>query len=113
MSPKRIQMSRQKPWRADNPDAVIVARPSMWGNPHPVGELGWNPWYPDLVSTAIDAVIQYELDLWGIDGVWWEKGYRHVTNAEVVLELAGRDLACWCSLDAPCHGDVLLKIANA
>jgi hypothetical protein len=26
--PKRIQMSRQRPWRADNPDAVIVARPT-------------------------------------------------------------------------------------
>lgn len=24
--PKRIQMTRQKPWRADHPDAVIVAR---------------------------------------------------------------------------------------
>lgn len=32
-TPKRIQMSRQKPWREDNPDAVIVARPGKWGNP--------------------------------------------------------------------------------
>lgn len=27
-------------------------------------------------------------------------------------ELAGRDLMCWCPQDAPCHGDVLLDIAN-
>lgn len=27
-------------------------------------------------------------------------------------ELRGHDLACWCSLDAPCHADVLLEIAN-
>lgn len=27
-------------------------------------------------------------------------------------ELAGRDLACWCPLDFPCHGDVLLELAN-
>ena len=26
--------------------------------------------------------------------------------------LKGRDLACWCSLDVPCHADVLLDIAN-
>jgi hypothetical protein len=26
-------------------------------------------------------------------------------------ELAGRDLACWCPLDQPCHADVLLEIA--
>ncbi|HZL06477.1 MAG TPA: hypothetical protein VFE45_13870, partial [Coriobacteriia bacterium] len=35
-TPKRVQMSRQHPWRADNPDAVIVARPSRWGNPYRV-----------------------------------------------------------------------------
>lgn len=31
-------------------------------------------------------------------------------------ELAGRDLACWCPPDQPCHADVLLEItatANA
>lgn len=27
--------------------------------------------------------------------------------------LRGKDLACWCPLDAPCHADVLLRIANA
>jgi hypothetical protein len=26
--------------------------------------------------------------------------------------LAGRDLACWCPLDQPCHADVLLEVAN-
>ena len=29
-APKRIQMSRQHPWRAENPDAIIVARPSKY-----------------------------------------------------------------------------------
>ena len=27
-------------------------------------------------------------------------------------ELRGRDLACWCPLDGPCHADVLLERAN-
>ena len=27
--------------------------------------------------------------------------------------LRGRDLACWCALDQPCHADVLLELANA
>jgi hypothetical protein len=26
--------------------------------------------------------------------------------------LAGKDLACWCKPDEPCHADVLLEIAN-
>lgn len=27
-------------------------------------------------------------------------------------ELQGRNVACWCRLDAPCHGDLLLTVAN-
>jgi len=27
-------------------------------------------------------------------------------------ELRGKDLACFCPLDQPCHADVLLEIAN-
>lgn len=27
-------------------------------------------------------------------------------------DLGGRDLACWCPLDAPCHADVLLELAD-
>ena len=27
-------------------------------------------------------------------------------------DLAGKDLACWCPLDQPCHADVLLELAN-
>jgi hypothetical protein len=30
----------------------------------------------------------------------------------IIAELRGRDLACWCPLDQPCHADVLLAIAN-
>jgi hypothetical protein len=27
-------------------------------------------------------------------------------------ELRGKNLACWCPLDKPCHADVLLELAN-
>ena len=30
--PTRVRMTRQRPWRHEHPDAVIVARPSKWGN---------------------------------------------------------------------------------
>lgn len=33
-------------------------------------------------------------------------------RAAVRDDLAGRDLACWCPLDQPCHADVLLELAN-
>ncbi|QFT00505.1 hypothetical protein FIV06_23960 [Labrenzia sp. THAF191b] len=92
--PKRIQMTRTKPWRCDAPDAVIVDRTSKWGNPFKVGaDL---PGMPGQPMDAEDACQCFEI----------------FTIPELpVHELAGKDLACWCALDAPCHADVLLKYA--
>lgn len=93
--PKRIQMSRQRPWRADNPRAVIVSRPSHWGNPYPVAHFGRE-----------GAITRYRADL--ANSTLGVAVYSRIRE-----ELAGRDLACWCPLDQPCHADVLLEIANA
>jgi hypothetical protein len=41
-----------------------------------------------------------------------EAGRLRITAADIRRELAGKNLACWCQLDRPCHGDVLLEIAN-
>ena len=35
------------------------------------------------------------------------------TIDEVRRELSGKNLACWCPLNEPCHADVLLEVANA
>ena len=89
--PKRIQITRHKPWRKDSPDAVIVARPSRWGNPILVGSDG----VPDR-QAAVDA-FRDTIPHW---------------HDDIRRELRGKDLACWCPLDQPCHADVLLEIAN-
>lgn len=48
-------------------------------------------------------------------GRWSPRFHRWIpTTVDVVRgELRGRDLACWCPLDQPCHADVLLAVANA
>ena len=128
--PKRIQMSRQHPWRAENPDAVIVARPTRWGNPNRVH--GAKP-FAVLSHTQADIDTQ-----WGIDRGsflskneavafavrcyrWQIENHPNVmgfTVADIQAELAGLDLACWCPLvdgdgnPVPCHVDVLLELAN-
>lgn len=38
--------------------------------------------------------------------------FLKVTPADVRAELAGKDLACFCPLDMPCHASVLLDLAN-
>lgn len=73
--------------------AVYVGRPTQWANPLPVTkEFG-----------AAEAVRVFRVYVEGrlASGV----GYP-------LAALRGKDLACWCPLDKPCHADVLLELAN-
>lgn len=114
-SPKRIQMSRQRPWRAEHPDAVIVDRRTKWGNP-----LRWDSKWQIDAATGVRSPLT-DRERRGIV----TSGFRQMVSdpdslaingypspAEVRRELRGRDLACWCPLDQPCHADVLLELAN-
>ena len=91
--PQRIRLSRRRGWRKP-PDAVVVSRPSRWGNPFVI----------DATTTRPDAIAQFAAAL--------DAGELGFTRDDVVRELAGLDLACWCPLDEPCHADVLLAVAN-
>lgn len=124
-APKRVQMTRQRPWRAENPDAVIVARPSKWGNPfkpafvdaqwiaqdeNGVKYPGYGPRAPWGGWPTREGAIRECVRLF--DETECEYQLGRFTHADVHAELAGRDLACWCPLDSPCHADVLLELAN-
>lgn len=108
--PERIRLSRRKGWRKPE-NTVVVARPSKWGNPYKVGDCD-NPWYPDERNTRADAVDFFRMELVLMEGIWWDAGDRYLTPEDVRAELAGKNLACWCPLDQPCHADVLLELAN-
>ena len=89
--PRRFQRSRRKGAHLPS-DVVVVTRPTKWGNPHP------------LALGRGEAVRRYRDDL--------VAGRLKVTVDDVKRELRGRDLACYCPLDEPCHADVLLSISN-
>ena len=91
--PRRIQLSRKRGWRMP-PNTVVVARPRRWGNPFCVDH-----------ANGIDAETAVLL---------FERANNHPhTHKRIREELRGRNLACWCPLDQPCHADVLLRLANA
>lgn len=102
--PVRIQLSRAKGWRMP-PNTVKVDRSTKWGNQIVVGSergIGYRPW------TAEDAVEAFRHDM--------EYAISDKASGEPPLDLSplrGKNLACWCRLDQPCHADVLLKLANA
>ena len=79
---------------------VYVGRPSYYGNPYEVGKLSEDSKYPVTIEQAIGFYKLYILNK-----------HRIVLN-EIKRELKGKNLACWCKLNKPCHADILLKIAN-
>ena len=96
--PKRIQRKRTKGWRMP-PNTISVGRPSIHGNKYRVGTDG----------NAAECVAKFRAD--------WAYGLSHglgrLALQPTLEKLRGKDLACWCALDQPCHADVLLELANA
>jgi hypothetical protein len=99
IQPVRLQLSRKKGFnlqresmRINGLPAVNCARPSRWGNPFVIGSTG--------VRTAEDAVHAFSLMI----PLSW--------RGPSIIELQGKNLACWCGLDEPCHVDTLLMLAN-
>ncbi len=86
--PCRIQRKRTKGFRLQDASpnglpVVYVGRPTKWGNPY--------------TGTAIG-----DFRVWAINSLHTD-----------LHELRGKNLACWCPLDQPCHADVLLELANS
>ena len=120
-SPRRIQRRRSKGWRMPA-GAVYVGRPGLLGNPFPVAVYGqqgavdrYRAWLSGTLS-ADDRAGSSRADVWSDP----DRFVSLVTLRERVLRgadglprLRGKDLACWCRLDKPCHADVLLELANA
>ena len=109
--PKRIQRKRTKGWKMPE-GAVYVGRPTKWGNPFRVGrpvDRGPNHGGYDFIKDRADAVALFRLTVGPITGGIEARDFIKAAQCE----LRGKDLACWCPLDQPCHADVLLEIANA
>jgi hypothetical protein len=107
--PHRVQRMRSKGWRMP-PNTVYVGRPTVWGNPYKV-DTPPPKWPEDEAWGRAEAVRLYELMLAGGWRLRRRPGFEIVRRA--MAELEGKNLACWCPIDQPCHADVLLLYANA
>lgn len=97
-APRRIQRKRCKGWRMPS-NTVYVGRPTKWGNPYNTGD------------PAVDMrCFRKELE-WYLSGVGCSPDRTKFVR-QGLEELRGKNLACWCAPDQPCHADVLLELAN-
>lgn len=117
--------------------AVKVTRPGRWGNPYPVEKVRrahreamdwagrctsplWLSWANSHLEKRQSAQLESEFDaialtsaiaLFAAEIGQFERsdpaGFR-----AWLAPLRGKNLACACGLDQPCHADVLLELAN-
>ena len=114
--PERIQRRRTLGWRMPR-CAIFVGRPTVFGNPFRavrrdgewivVDDNGVD--YEPRSNTRLSAV-QKSVALYRADLVDWGRLRDQPGLQDAITELRGHDLCCWCPLDSPCHGDVLLDI---
>jgi hypothetical protein len=83
-----------KVWNIRDPDcpsdAYYIGRPGPLGNPFPVGRLYSREEAIRLFDRYVD---------------------EHPELKTLIKTLRGRDLKCFCK-PKPCHGDIILRIAN-
>ena len=120
--PGRIQRKRTLGWRKP-PNTICVTRPSKWGNPYwDIKRYGidlclklfretangcWNP----LLIPDGPMSEQWHKWLYAEHRAWLNRIGRLPVET-IRYELRGKNLACYCPLDQPCHADILLEIAN-
>lgn len=80
-------------------NTVYVGRPTKWGNPYRVGDRF-------MLEILDHSSVVYPL----FDNYLYQKLF--VDKTLDIKELQGKNLACWCPLDKPCHADLLLQLAN-
>lgn len=105
--PKRIQRRRTKGWRMP-PDTVSVTRPGIFGNPF-TAQQAMDAGYRNGTAMAVTGFRQWLL---GDRDFVKEQPKKRDRILREMPKLRGKNLACFCALDQPCHADVLLEIAN-
>ena len=77
-------------------DAVYIGRGSPWGNP-----------FTHMANTKATYIVKTREQAIKL----FEEALSETGKALIRQELKGKHLLCFCA-PKPCHGDVLLRIAN-
>lgn len=106
--PIRIQLSRRKGWRMPE-NTKKVDRSTQWGNPFVIGSArcsGSGETYLEEGVKDAETSVRFFAEMLEF------QSRPFPLKDEIRAALRGKNLACWCQLDQPCHADVLLEIAN-
>jgi hypothetical protein len=117
-APQRMQLSRHAGFSLQNASRRLnglparrVTRPGPWGNPFSIDDT-MRRYGLDRAAAQEKAVGLCAAWLRGTLDPGLSPGPPPGRDA-IRRELKGHNLACWCKPGTPCHGDVLLEIANS
>lgn len=103
-------------------NTVYVGRPTRWGNPASIVDVTdearsdnrrWR-----VTSDAGEYMSDYldsKEEARQVATDWYREAIAGPVlryDPDWFSPLRGKDLACWCPLEQPCHADVLLELAN-
>lgn len=91
-------------------NTIKVDRTTRWGNPCVVGLHGTREECVKWFALALAG--KYVMGYKNPDGTWLTdklRAYVAMVRRDKRF-LHGKNLACWCPLDKPCHADALLHI---
>lgn len=120
-TPVRLQLSRKKGFdlqalslATNGLPAIVVTRGPgrKFGNPFKIKDaIAGNVKPEDARRSVVDAFKDW---VTGGDAYWAGEGADIVRKhfLKNIHALRGKNLACTCGLDQPCHGDVLLRLAQ-
>ncbi|MBI5950208.1 MAG: DUF4326 domain-containing protein [Chloroflexi bacterium] len=131
---QRIQRKRTRSWKMPE-NTIYVGRPTRFGNPFIVRPSLYGDKYQVAhESDHIGAIAEFttkreaQTEAVRLFEKWFNNsiadigtelhdfrnkyGWGGFALASVVNVLRGKNLACWCKEDEPCHADVLIRLAN-
>ena len=94
--PRRFQLRRTRGWQLPS-NTVNIARPGRYGNPHTMREDSPEKRHRVVTAYREDPLV----------------GRLPYTEDDLKHEPGGVNVACHCSEDEECHGDVVLEVANS
>lgn len=122
--PHRLRFHCRRGFRLPD-NALRVSRPSRFANPFKITVLSARNYYVVFLPDSYEGTLAHR--------ILHSRKYSHLTQREAhalavecyrellerrplpgrdLEDLRGKDLACYCPLDLPCHADVLLELAN-
>lgn len=115
----RAQRQRKKGWRKPA-NSVCVDRSTRWGNPFtPYSTVAIHPKNIGIVGCSFAATVKIQCgcayNCLSLYRVWL---YTYMQQAmrfkpaefDFFKPLRNKILLCWCSLDSPCHADVIYQL---